>query len=123
MPSLFGQRNYPLKASKKTKGKISWALEKLAENGIATFEQAKVSELPMQNVLRSFQFGGLCYVSEEYFHLIMRLEYIFVKSLTTTKLCVLGKDLIECLINVYMQTIFFANQWYLYWTTGHLIMM
>ena len=82
-----------LKASKKRKGKMKRILQRLAENGTATLEE--VQDLPISKVLKSDQYGGLCYVSNAYFQIIIRLEYIFVKLLTISKLCVLGKDLIK----------------------------
>ena len=82
-----------LKASKKRKGKMKHILQRLAENGTATLEE--VWDLPISKVLKSDQYGGLCYVSNAYFQIIIRLEYIFVKLLTISKLCVLGKDLIK----------------------------
>ena len=47
-------------------------LERLAENATATFEEVAESDLPIGKVSNSNQFGGLCYVTESYFQMIVR---------------------------------------------------
>ena len=82
-----------MKTSGKQTGDIKIALQTFAENRSATLLEAR--HLPIGKVTKSDQYGGLCFVSEDYFDLILQLKYIFVKTLITSMLCVLQKDLIE----------------------------
>jgi hypothetical protein len=49
---------------------------------LATIDRSQAKDLPIEKVLRTERFGGLHFVSKEYFDFIQRLEFVFVKCLT-----------------------------------------
>jgi len=44
-------------------------------------------------------FGGLNFVSATYYDFVLKLEYVFVRCLTSTKLAVLGSSLVQRVYN------------------------
>lgn len=56
--------------------------------------------MPIQKVERVERFGGLKYVSHEYFMFTLRMEYVFMHMFTPEKLVMMGSDLIT---NVYLE--------------------
>ena len=81
-----------LKMSKKRKGKLGDAMIYLFE--YATVERNTGIELDYcSKVKKNEMFGGLHFVSENFFHFVLRLEYVFVNCLTPVKLAVLGNRL------------------------------
>ena len=65
----------------------------------ASVDQKDANNLPTEKVVRLEMFGGLNFVSLAYYDFVLRLEYVFVKSLTSVKLAVLGDNLIDKVCN------------------------
>ena len=74
-------------------GQLGKLMIELFECG--TVNKADDINLPPEKVARSDMFGGLSFVSKLYYEFILRIEYIFVKSLTSVKLAVLGNTLVQ----------------------------
>jgi len=70
--------------------------------------KAKASQdhLPIVKVEQVELFGGLKYVSREYFIFILRLEYVFMNLFSTEKLVMIGANLIT---NVYQELLSTVN--------------
>ena len=86
------------KMSKRRRGNISDVMMNLFENATVGNEDGKKLGYSGK-VTRDEMFGGLNYVSERYFHFVLRLEYVFVVCLTPTKLAVLGSRLMMEIYN------------------------
>ena len=82
-----------IRAGKKGDGELGKTMIELFECG--TVNKADTLNLPTEKVVRSEMFGGLSFVSASYYEFILRIEYVFVKCLTSTKLAVLGNTLVQ----------------------------
>ena len=82
-----------IRAGKKMDGQLGKLMIELFECG--TVNKADAIDLPSEKVIRSEMFGGLSFVSRMYYEFILRIEYVFVKSMTSAKLAVLGNTLVQ----------------------------
>ena len=86
------------KASKRRRSGLKSIMSTVYSNVIIGKEKAKEDNLPFQKVETVELFGGLKYVSREYFMFILRMECVFMDIFTPEKLVMFGSDLIS---NVY----------------------
>jgi len=82
-----------IRAGKRNDGDIGKVMISLFECG--SIEQKDTNNIPTEKVVRSEIFGGLKFISAVYFDFILKLEYVFVRCLTSTKLAVLGNSLVQ----------------------------
>ena len=82
-----------IRSSKRMDGQLGKVMISLFEWG--TVDRKDVNNLPTEKVILSEMFGGLNFVSIMYYDFILKLEYVFVKCLTSEKLAVLGNSLIQ----------------------------
>ena len=82
-----------IRSGKRMDGQLGKAMITLFECGTADLND--VNNLPTEKVIRCEMFGGLNCVSAGYYDFILKLEYVFVKCLTSEKLAVLGNSIIQ----------------------------
>ena len=70
-------------------------MEEHFENSIVEQDDAEVSDLPVKKVMRTQEFGGLKFVSKDFYHFVLRLEHVFVLTRTPNILAVLGHNIIN----------------------------
>ena len=82
-----------IRVGKKGDGQLGQLMINLFECG--TINADETAGLPTGKILRTEMFGGLNFVSASYFEFVLRMEYVFMKCLTSAKLAVLGNGLIQ----------------------------
>ena len=82
-----------IRVGKKNDGLLGKGMISLFERGIV--DQKDTDNIRTEKVVRLKMFGGLKFVSAAYFDFVLRLEYVFVRYLTSTKLAVLGSSLVQ----------------------------